>query len=203
VSFLDQILKHTLQEVRQEKNPPPECPIYPTDFSFGRGACFYRSRHSSTQNLSGRCAREWDEKYQVSVQNLYITVDGQPLPYFNKHDPVFGNADPEEVQIYKWGYTGAGPRQLAESILGDYFGETAPQLWEDRVVCQARKYSYKLKMDFVAWFPKEEWEISAEAIVAWLRQQKEGRDPAPVYTLSERDSGWRRWSERWDKYQAR
>jgi len=146
---------------------------------------------------------EWNEKYQVFVEKIHVTVDGQPLPYFDKHDPVYGNSDPEEVTIYEWGYTSTGPRRLAESILGDYFGETAPQRWEDRAVCQTRKYCYNFKMDFVAWFPKKVWEISSEAITAWLREQKEGGDPAPEHKLSDVYAGWRGWSERWDKYKAR
>lgn len=147
--------------------------------------------------------KEWDETYQVYTEKVYVTVDGQPLTYFDKHDPVYGNSDPEEVTIYEWGYTSTGPRRLAESILGDYFGETAPQRWEDRAVCQTRKYCYNFKMDFVAWFPKKVWEISSEAITAWLREQKEGGDPAPEHKLSDVYAGWRGWSERRDNYKAR
>ena len=164
---------------------------------------FIEAAISEQKIYRGWRAMEWDEKHQVSVEKLHVTVNGQPLPYFNKYDPVYGNADPEEVTIYEWGYTAAGPRRLAESILGDYFGETAPQQWEDRMRSQTRKYSNNFKMDFVAWFPKDEWEISSKAIDAWLKEQKEGGDPAPEHTLSDVDSGWRGWSERWDEYKAR
>jgi hypothetical protein len=147
-------------------------------------------------------AMEWSEKHQVSFEKLHVTVNDQPLSYFNKLDPVFGNADREGVTIYEWGYTGSGPRRLAESILGDYFGE-APQQWGDSTGSQTRKYFYNYKMDFVAWFPKDEWEISSDAIAAWLKEQKEKGDPAPEYTLSDVASGWRGWSKRWDEYKMK
>ena len=96
--------------------------------------------------------KEWVENDQVFVEKIHVTMNGQPLPYFDRHDPIFGNADPEEATVYEWGFTSAGPRRLAESILGNHFGETAPQRWEDRAICQTLKLTVRVNLDEIGRF---------------------------------------------------
>jgi len=128
----------------------------------------------------------------AQYKKRHVTVDSQPLPYY---DPYY---DPKTIS-YGWGHTGGGPRALAASILLDYLKTMSPHEEEQVLRTQAWKYSFNFKMDFVAWFDKEKWEIWSGAITAWLKEQKAGGDPAPEHSLADIAHGWSGWSERWDK----
>jgi len=63
------------------------------------------------------------KRYHGHVSKMtYVTVNGRPLKYFGPW-----KRNPEEQTVYEWGYFGAGPRTLAESILADFFGENYPE----------------------------------------------------------------------------
>jgi len=130
----------------------------------------------------------------------YVTVDGRPLPYvrFDRSGYIIADASGH----LNWGYTGGGAANLALSILADYFGETPLSGEARRDIPQAWKYHYNFKMDFVAWFEHKEWEIWSGAITAWLKEQKEGGDPAPEHTLEDIKHDRLGWSEKWDKYKG-
>jgi len=139
----------------------------------------------------------WDGKTFME-EKVRVTVDGKPLFFYDTSHFEFGSAHPDERKMYEWGYTGAGPRHLACSILADYFSERGPVArWERG---QTGKYYYQFKMEFVAWFPREGWELHSAAITAWLQEREEMGEAAPQWELSDVDKGWRGWSERWQKY---
>jgi len=135
-----------------------------------------------------------------SAGEKYVTVGDRPLPYvhFDRSGYIVADASGH----LNWGYTGGGSGNLALSLLTDYFGETPLPGEARRDIPQAWKYRNNFKMDFVAWFEKKQWEIWSGAITAWLKEQKEGGDPAPEHTLADIEHGWLGWSEKWDKYRG-
>ncbi len=143
------------------------------------------------KHYQGKLERQEGTQYKKG----HVTVDSHSLPYY---DSYFA---PKTIS-YGWGHTGGGPRDLAASILLDYLRTMSPHEEEQVLRTQAWKYSFNFKMDFVAWFDKEEWEIWSGAITAWLKEQKEGGDPAPEHSLADIEHGWSGWSEKWDKYKG-
>jgi transcriptional regulator with XRE-family HTH domain len=134
-------------------------------------------------------------KYGGYLQERRVTSNGKPLlPYDTWVKP--------ETVVYGWGYTGAGPRHLAQSILLDYFEIMYPDEQENVLRSWVNKYYFNFKMDFTAWFDKGEWEIWSGAITAWLKEQREQGDPAPEHTLDDIRYGWRGWWKRWDRYKG-
>lgn len=134
-------------------------------------------------------------KYGGYLQERRVTSNGKPLlPYDTWVKP--------ETVVYGWGYTGAGPRHLAQSILLDYFEIMYPDEQENVLRSWVNKYYFNFKMDFTAWFDKKEWEIWSGAITAWLKEQREQGDPAPEHTLDDIGYGWRGWWKRWDRYKG-
>ncbi|MCL2029775.1 MAG: DUF6166 domain-containing protein [Deltaproteobacteria bacterium] len=65
-----------------------------------------------------------------------------------------------------WGHGGSGAAQLALAILADFFGPSFRSL-----VCARHQ---KFKLDIVANFPLEGWELSGERIEKWLTEQESG-----------------------------
>jgi len=144
--------------------------------------------------------KEWDEMSRVYKEKVYITVDDRPLPYFNTHGPLFPPEGPSD-KWYEWGYSGAGPRQLAVAILADHFGELSPRGWASGEAFQAVRYYYDFKDDFVGWFPEQAWQITSEEIEAWLKDFKE-REKTRV--TGEEYWYWddkERWQKGWERYQ--
>src|SRR6266567_2247314 len=136
----------------------------------------------------------YDEKYGYLLERR-VTSNGKPLlPYETWVKP--------ETVVYGWGYTGAGPRHLAQSILLDYFEIMYPNEQENVLRSWVDKYYFNFKMDFTAWFDKSEWEIWSGAITAWLEEERKKGDPAPEHTLDDIQYGWRGWWKRWDKYKG-
>jgi transcriptional regulator with XRE-family HTH domain len=135
------------------------------------------------------------EKYGGYLQERRVTSNGKPLlPYDTWVKP--------ETVVYGWGFTGAGPRHLAQSILLDYFEIMYPNEHENVLRSWVDKYYFNFKMDFTAWFDEREWEIWSGAITAWLKEQREQGDPAPEHTLDDVKYGWTGWWKRWDKYKG-
>ncbi len=136
----------------------------------------------------------YGEKYGYLLERR-VTSNGKPLlPYETWLKP--------ETVVYGWGYTGAGPRHLAQSILLDYFEIMYPNEQENVLRSWVNKYYFNFKMDFTAWFDKSEWEIWSGAITAWLEEERKKGDPAPEHTLDDIQYGWRGWWKRWDKYKG-
>jgi len=136
----------------------------------------------------------YGEKYGYLLERR-VTSNGKPLlPYETWVKP--------ETVVYGWGYTGAGPRHLAQSILLDYFEIMYPNEQENVLRSWVNKYYFNFKMDFTAWFDKSEWEIWSGAITAWLEEERKKGDPAPEHTLDDIQYGWRGWWKRWDKYKG-
>ncbi len=136
----------------------------------------------------------YDEKYGYLLERR-VTSNGKPLlPYETWVKP--------ETVVYGWGYTGAGPRHLAQSILLDYFEIMYPNEQENVLRSWVNKYYYNFKMDFTAWFDESEWEIWSGAITAWLEEERKKGDPAPEHTLDDIQYGWRGWWKRWEKYKG-
>jgi transcriptional regulator with XRE-family HTH domain len=134
-------------------------------------------------------------KYGGYLQERRVTSNGKPLlPYDTWVKP--------ETVVYGWGYTGAGPRHLAQSILLDYFEIMYPDEQENVLRSLVNKYYFNFKMDFTAWFDKSEWEIWSGAITAWLEEERKKGDPAPNHTLDDIQYGWRGWWKRWDRYKG-
>jgi len=135
------------------------------------------------------------EKYGGYLQERRVTSNGKPLlPYDTWVKP--------ETVVYGWGYTGAGPRHLAQSILLDYFETMYPDEQESVLRSWVNKYYFNFKMDFTAWFDENGWEIWSGAITAWLEEERKKGDPAPEHTLDDIQRGWRGWWKRWDKYKG-
>ena len=136
----------------------------------------------------------YGEKYGYLLERR-VTSNGKPLlPYETWLKP--------ETVVYGWGYTGAGPRHLAQSILLDYFEIMYPNEQENVLRSWVNKYYFNFKMDFTAWFDKSEWEIWSGAITAWLEEERKKGDPAPEHTLDDIHYGWRGWWKRWEKYKG-
>ncbi len=149
-------------------------------------------------------AKEWDEKYKLYIKTAYITVDGQPLPYFNSHGPLSSPEGPSD-KWYEWGYSGTGPRELATAILADYFGEQSPRGWADSEEYQAVRYRYDFKDDFVQWFPKQSWLITSEEIEAWLEDFKEREKNLEKAGATDEERWYwndkERWQKGWERHQ--
>jgi hypothetical protein len=115
--------------------------------------------------------RGWREVHE-GVRTLSVTVNGDPLPPFNRNGPGLPPGS------YEWGYYGGGPSTLAVSILADYFGEKSPQGWASRETSQAMKYFQDFKVDVVGKFPPAQWELTSEQIEDWLEKQTEDENSA-------------------------
>lgn len=103
-----------------------------------------------------------------------VTVNGETLPYF-WHDAYGQVRDPERELLYEWGYTGEGPRNLALSILADYFGEQHDPHVRGKEY-KAVRYHLRFKDDFIVWLPSgdtDEWQITSIEITQWLESQKD------------------------------
>ncbi len=102
----------------------------------------------------------------------YVTVNGRPLRYFGPF-----KYDPEKERLFEWGYTGGGPRQLAQSILADFFGEMYPEKgYADRKDFHALIYGDAFKYEVVEAFPRgddDDWELTSLQIRNWLLSLKE------------------------------
>lgn len=88
-----------------------------------------------------------------TIDGLQVTVDGQPLP--DRTDIKRFNATG-----FEWSYEGAGPRQLALSILADHFGDAAKALAATEGFMQAAVANFD-----------NEWEMTTadvDAILATL-----------------------------------
>ncbi|MPZ50643.1 MAG: hypothetical protein GEU75_15325 [Dehalococcoidia bacterium] len=98
----------------------------------------------------------------TSVDDL-VTCECRNLTVVTYHSPTG----------IEWGYAGSGPADLALSILADYFGETPQQvqvalrsLWSAR--SKAAALHQRFKEDFLAQERRDEWQIRADVIDAWL-----------------------------------
>lgn len=144
--------------------------------------------------------KEWDEHYRVYTEKVYVTVDGHPISYFNTHGPYSPPEGPSG-KWYEWGYSGAGPRELATAILADYFGEISPQGWASKEEYQAVRYRYEFKDDFVQWFLNESWEITSEEIEAWLKDFKEREKSGATWEDRWYWDDEERWQQGWERHQ--
>ena len=134
------------------------------------------------------------EKYGYSEERRVTSNGRKLLPYSRYINP--------DTVIYGWGHTGMGPRNLAESILFDYFKIMYLSEEEEVLRSWVNKYSFNFKMDFTAWFDKREWKVWSGAITMWLKEQRENGDPAPENTLDDVKYGWTGWWKRWDTYKG-
>jgi hypothetical protein len=94
-----------------------------------------------------------------SESGVTVLVDGRPLDWrldWQAHSPAG----------FEWGHDGPGPAQLALAILADFFGPPF------RSLVMARHQKFKL--DIVANFPPEGWELTGERIEKWLTEQECG-----------------------------
>ena len=107
----------------------------------------------------------------------YVTVNGRPLTYFGPW-----KRNPEGETVFEWGYYGAGPGTLAESILADFFGENYPERgYANNIDYNARLYGSLFKEDFIGKLPRPEvgdevddsWEISSDQIRRWFYSLEE------------------------------
>lgn len=108
------------------------------------------------------------EGYTVKLYEGFLpkASDVGPRPVYVTDRP--GNGGPLEHHIrhspdgFSWGYSGSGPAELAMCILWDYFGaEPHAVLYQ------------KFKEDCVAKWGHEDWTLSSDAIVSWLRLNKD------------------------------
>jgi transcriptional regulator with XRE-family HTH domain len=130
--------------------------------------------------------RGWRELVEVEegvqTRQTRVTVNGEPLPYFAL-GPGGQLRDPVKENLYEWGYGGEGPRNLALSILADYFGEREDphDRWKSY---QSVHYHVDFKNDLIACLPHgdlDEWQITTIEITQWLRKQSGGDE---LYGLS-------------------
>ena len=107
----------------------------------------------------------------------YVTVNGRPLKYFGPWQ-----RNPEEQVVFEWGYYGAGPGTLAESILADYLGENYPERgYGSQIDYNALLYGSLFKGDFIGRLPRhvgddkvdDSWEISSDQIRRWFYSLEE------------------------------
>ena len=94
-----------------------------------------------------------------SESGLTVLVDGRPLDWrldWHNYSPLG----------FEWGSGGPGPAQLALAIMADFFGPPF------RALVMARHQKFKL--DMVANFPLEGWELTGERIEKWLTEQECG-----------------------------
>jgi len=94
-----------------------------------------------------------------SESGVTVLVNGRPLDLrldWHNHSP----------DGFEWGRDGSGPTQLALAILADFWGPPF------RALVMARHQ--KFKMDIVANFPLEGWELTGERIEKWLTEQESG-----------------------------
>lgn len=121
----------------------------------------------------------------LTRRSITVTVNNHPLPHY-----PYSTINPPG---YEWGYEGAGPRHLAESILADYFEETE-RLWRNEPGdYQTSKYTYDFKMDCVRWFPREpedEWSITSDQITQWTQRKEAGVIPAWSEPMARDSLGW-------------
>ncbi|MBX9579622.1 MAG: hypothetical protein K2X87_04875 [Gemmataceae bacterium] len=64
---------------------------------------------------------------------------------------------------FEWGYSGSGPAQLALAILADVVGAERAQ--------EGGLYQ-RFKFDVVAGFPADRWELTREAVLAWVAENE-------------------------------
>jgi len=104
-------------------------------------------------------------------KNTYVTVNGRRLKYFGP-----GKRNPEEENVFEWGYNGAGPRALAEAILADYLKENYPeQEYPSQRNYNALLYASYFKEDIIGKLPRhtdddrdDSWQISSNRIRNWF-----------------------------------
>ena len=105
-------------------------------------------------------------------ETTYVTVNGRPLAYFGSD-----KRDPEKQKVFEWGYGGAGPRDLAQSILANYLGERYPEP-RSLVLAKSNALLFELlfKEEIIAGLPgklsgeveDDYWQISSNQIRRWF-----------------------------------
>jgi transcriptional regulator with XRE-family HTH domain len=101
----------------------------------------------------------------------YVTVNGRPLPYFDRY-----KRKQEEERIFEWGFGGEGPSYLARSILADYLGERYPDTrYLDRAESNALLFGNLFKEEMIASLPNEfrdqvndDWQMTSSQIRTWF-----------------------------------
>lgn len=91
---------------------------------------------------------------RVAGRTQVVLTDGaseQPLAHFARHSTT-----------YEWGYYGAGPSDLARSILAAVAGDDAAEL-----------HAYEFKCEVVAGLPYAGWTLAIGDVRAWLAGRSE------------------------------
>jgi len=139
--------------------------------------------------------------YQGWSCKKHVLVDDGDLPF---HEPL-RPGDAVDAHVDR-GRNGQGPRNLAVSILKDYFLSALPVQEKHLANELAWKYSAAFKEDFVWWFPQHEgWELWSGAITAWLQEQQARQavvHEGPDDMWEQIEHGWCGWSEKWDTYKG-
>lgn len=111
-----------------------------------------------------------DGKYRRKT--TYVTVNGTPLKDFS-----INKRNQEKMTVFEWGYRGAGPSVLAQSILADYLGEKYPESgYATSRESNALLFANLFKEDFIANLPRPSednfmdnyWQISSNQIRKWF-----------------------------------
>ena len=75
---------------------------------------------------------------------------------------------------FEWGYDGSGPADLALSILVAVIGpEPTTAIFRRAIGKRAWDLHLSFKSDFVQAFAKRHWLITAGAVRAWIKEQRE------------------------------
>jgi len=123
----------------------------------------------------GRRIYRRDGKYRRKT--TYVTVNGSPLKDFS-----FGKRDQEKTTIFEWGYRGAGPSELTQSILADYLGEKYPESgYVTSQESNALLFASLFKEDFIAKLPRpsddnnmdDYWQITSNQTRKWFYSLEE------------------------------
>jgi len=107
---------------------------------------------------------DYDEK-DYGAGETHVTVNGYPLDFFNK------NETPPFTLRFDWGYIGEPTRNLAASLLANYFGEPSIRGKKSPEHYQTLQYLFSFLDDIVIYLPYEEWELSSDEITAWIARE--------------------------------
>lgn len=109
---------------------------------------------------------------KYSSRTTYVTVNGRLLKYFGSE-----KRNLEKETVFEWGYRGAGPSQLAVSILADYLGESYPEgRYASHYESNALLFKALFYEDFIVKLPRsvdendmdDDWQITSTQIRRWF-----------------------------------
>ena len=96
----------------------------------------------------------------------HVTVNGYPLQFFHIEFPPYSYR-------LDWGYIGPETRNLAASLLADYFSEVS--IYEKKSEpekYQTVRYFFRFSIEVCLYLPYEEWELISDQITDWLKRER-------------------------------